>query len=308
MPSQRMPIRPAIEAVLTMWPPCPCSTSSGTKVSTPCTTPQKFTFIVNAQSRWVDCRISPKVATPALLQMMWAPPKCRRDAAASACTLSSRVTSVGTPTTVAPAPCSSMIDLRSAASSRSARTTLAPRAAKARAIAMPIPPAPPVMTATRSRNGSIAAPTCSSNYEAKKNSPQRHQDTKRRLVVLVILVVEGLEFSSRSARGLLCRLQCRGLLLHQVDHVADAEVVVDDVRPEQGRSEQRMVERNRILAHVTGARLDGELEIALAAIVLHAFARIEVAEDGERRLDRQPDIRADLERRLVDVQRQVDAG
>ena len=31
-----------MEAVFTMWPPWPCCSSSGTKVSTPWTTPQKF--------------------------------------------------------------------------------------------------------------------------------------------------------------------------------------------------------------------------------------------------------------------------
>src|ERR1051325_5545328 len=157
MLSQRMPTRPAMDAVLTMWPPSRRGRSRGTNVSTPCTTPQKLTPIVYSQSACVESAISPKVATPALLQTMWTAPRRRSAVSASARTLSSDVTSVGTVTTSAPATARSFATPAMAPSFRSARTIRAPRAAKALAMAAPIPPPPPVMTATRPRKSSMAA-------------------------------------------------------------------------------------------------------------------------------------------------------
>src|SRR5215475_12196047 len=85
------------------------------------------------------------------------PPKRRTAASASASTLATLVTSVGTPKASAPDFSRSRTAAWSAGSSRSASTTLAPRAANALAIALPIPPAPPVITATRFLNGSMRA-------------------------------------------------------------------------------------------------------------------------------------------------------
>src|SRR5262245_15688010 len=156
-PSQRMPTSPAIEAVLITWPPWPCSISRGTNVCTPFTTPQKFTPMVKSQSLRVDFAIGPKVAMPALLQTRCTAPKRRNVASASASTLAALLTSVGTPSASAPDFSSSRTAAPSAGSSRSASTILAPRAANARAMAEPMPPAPPVMTATRFLKGSIRA-------------------------------------------------------------------------------------------------------------------------------------------------------
>src|SRR5881296_1807743 len=91
--------------------------------------------------------------TPALLQTMWMAPKRRAAASASAPTLASWVTSVGTARTSAPDRVSRSATRAIAASSRSARTIRAPRAANASARAAPMPP--PVITATRSRKWSM---------------------------------------------------------------------------------------------------------------------------------------------------------
>src|SRR5436309_71279 len=95
--------------------------------------------------------------TPALLQTMWMAPKRRAAASASARTLASWVTSVGTARTSAPDRASRSATRAIAASSRSARTIRAPRAANAAARAAPMPPPPPVITATRSRKWSMGA-------------------------------------------------------------------------------------------------------------------------------------------------------
>src|SRR5439155_9870192 len=79
----------------------------------------------------------------------------RTAASASAPTLPSWVTSVGTARTSAPDRVSRSATRAIAASSRSARTIRAPRAANASARAAPMPPPPPVITATRSRKWSM---------------------------------------------------------------------------------------------------------------------------------------------------------
>src|SRR5215469_3712798 len=61
---------PAIEAVLTMCPPSPCFRMRGTKVCTPCTTPNMFTPKIQFHSVGVNCSRLLTTATPALLQTM----------------------------------------------------------------------------------------------------------------------------------------------------------------------------------------------------------------------------------------------
>src|SRR5438552_16267299 len=156
-PSHCMPTSPAIEAVLTTWPPAPCAISRGTKISRPWTTPQKLTRIVYSQSAWVAVASWPNVPTPALLQTTWTAPNRRSAASASARTLARCVTSVGTARTEAPPAVIRSATRAIAASSRSARTIRAPRAANASARAAPMPPPPPVITATRSRKWSMGA-------------------------------------------------------------------------------------------------------------------------------------------------------
>src|SRR5512132_456594 len=88
------------------------------------------------------------MATPALLQRTWTPPKALHACSASAWTESSLRTSVLTVTALTPAFSAPAAVSAMPVSSRSATTTLAPSPANARQSARPIPLAPPVTTAT----------------------------------------------------------------------------------------------------------------------------------------------------------------
>src|SRR5690349_1337451 len=67
-------IRPATEAVFTMWHSSCCSSMRGTKLCTPCTTPIRFTPIVHCQSASVALQAGPTGDTPALLNSRCAAP------------------------------------------------------------------------------------------------------------------------------------------------------------------------------------------------------------------------------------------
>ena len=76
MPSPATPPRPASDAVFTMWPSS-CSSSSGRKVCTPCTTPQRFTPSTQSQTA-SGASTMPPPPTPALLHTTCTAPKARR--------------------------------------------------------------------------------------------------------------------------------------------------------------------------------------------------------------------------------------
>ena len=89
-------------------------------------------------------------AMPALETQMSMPPNARAASACSAITLSSSVTSTHSPAALsAPnAACMAVVASDSAARSMSHSTTQAPSPASRRAVANPMPPAPPVISAT----------------------------------------------------------------------------------------------------------------------------------------------------------------
>src|SRR3954447_8501846 len=120
----------------------------GTKLWTPWITPHRFTPSSHFQSEMVHCQISPPVATPALLWSRWTAPKASTARCASASTSSDFETSVATVRTSAPSLPNSFPATSSAPGSISARTIFMPAEAHRPATALPMPLAPPVITAT----------------------------------------------------------------------------------------------------------------------------------------------------------------
>ena len=131
-----------------MWPSF-WATSVGTKALIPLITPMTFTSSDQRQSlTWCSQKWpSEPDPIPALLQTTWTAPKASRVASRKASTDSSEVTSVTTPMTSRPAPTNSEATL-TASGTISAMTTFIPSAAKRPTMALPMPPAPPVTTAT----------------------------------------------------------------------------------------------------------------------------------------------------------------
>ena len=68
-------VRPAIDAVLTMWPSSPPASMRGRKARTPWITPHRFTLMTHCQSASVCSCTAPITATPALLHSTCAAPK-----------------------------------------------------------------------------------------------------------------------------------------------------------------------------------------------------------------------------------------
>ena len=86
-------LSPAIDAVLTTWPPSGFPSSIGKNDCRPWTTPQRLTLITHFQSRSESSCSMPPPPTPALLHRRWHVPKRERTSSASAATCSSLVTS-----------------------------------------------------------------------------------------------------------------------------------------------------------------------------------------------------------------------
>src|SRR5262245_59625033 len=68
---------PAIEEVLTMWPPSPCARISGVTILTPFTTPPRLTRRARSQASKSGSCVSPPPPMPALLHSTWILPKRR---------------------------------------------------------------------------------------------------------------------------------------------------------------------------------------------------------------------------------------
>src|SRR5437588_3284479 len=98
--------RPATDAVFTM---CPSGwpISRGANVRTPWITPQRLTPITHSHVVSGTSHDNPPPPTPALLHTTCTAPNRDIAASASACTCAGSVTSVTTPSTSAPDPCSS---------------------------------------------------------------------------------------------------------------------------------------------------------------------------------------------------------
>src|SRR5215813_12707128 len=173
-------MRPAIDAVLTTWPPSRWAIMRGRKASSPWITPQRLTPRVHSQSRCVAVSSPPQIATPALLQSTWTRPSVENARSARAWTWARSLTSVRTP--IARPPRASMrltVSLRPV-SSTSATTRAAPSAARLSARARPMPLAAPVTTPTRPLNDSTAVSLCFRNYaEALPSSSGRSTVSRR---------------------------------------------------------------------------------------------------------------------------------
>ena len=95
-------IRPAIDEVVTTWPPSPCAWICGTKERMPLPTPRMLTSISQSQSRAVAPMIGPVRPMPALFTSTSTRPYRRTVSAAAASTASASVTSSRIASTVEP--------------------------------------------------------------------------------------------------------------------------------------------------------------------------------------------------------------
>src|SRR6266481_8927702 len=138
---------PAIEAVLTMWPPSPWARICGRKVRTPCSTPIRLTSSTHRQLSSEMLSMPPAAATPALLQTTWTFPNAWYEAFAAHSTLTGSATSQATLRTLGPNSCRPLTASARASVSTSASITFMPACAKAAPSANPIPLAPPVTNA-----------------------------------------------------------------------------------------------------------------------------------------------------------------
>src|SRR5262245_60416874 len=166
--------KPAIDAVLTMWPSPPCASRRGMKVRIPWMTPQRFTPSTHSHSSTDRSHASPPTPTPALLQITWTAPKVSTVRRASASTWSARATSVTTATTVPPRPRSVVSTSSRASRCTSASATFMPSSTNRSASARPMPLPAPVTTATRLRSSCMAATV--------RDAPARVQTRRVRLL------------------------------------------------------------------------------------------------------------------------------
>src|SRR6185295_9822741 len=155
--------RPAIDAVLTMWPSYPGSFAAaasiiGVKTRTPWTTPMTLTPSTHSQSASVFSQTRPPAPTPALLKTMCGAPKRCATARPSASTSPALLTSTRCASTCAPRPWISAAARSSASACTSAMTTFMPRRAAMREVSRPKPEPAPVMTAVRPLNCFMEGP------------------------------------------------------------------------------------------------------------------------------------------------------
>src|SRR6185295_4739806 len=132
---------PKPEETLTTWPP-PRAIIAGPKAAQACTTPSRLTERIQRQSSTDMSAKRPVMPTPALLTRTSTGPV----RAARAATASGSVTSQPSARPVPPASPHSAAVFSAASRSMSAHTTVAPRTAKAAAVARPIPLPAPVTT------------------------------------------------------------------------------------------------------------------------------------------------------------------
>src|SRR6185312_15664116 len=150
---------PSMLEVFTTTPCSPDSIIRGTNDSIPLATPNTFTEKHHTQS-FGSCSQGlppPPDVTPALLKRRWQAPSVENTLSARASTDPGDETSVTTPRT-SPTSASSFTAVSSAGSSTSAMTTLAFSSSRASTMPRPMPPAPPVTTATRPLRSSNALP------------------------------------------------------------------------------------------------------------------------------------------------------
>ena len=145
--------------VFTTTPGSPDSIIRGTNDSIPLATPNTFTEKHQTQSL-ASCsqgRPPPPDVTPALLKSRWHAPSVENTSSARASTDAGDETSVTTPRT-SPSSASSFTAVSRTGSSTSAMTTRAFSSSRASTMPRPMPPAPPVTTATWPFRSSNALP------------------------------------------------------------------------------------------------------------------------------------------------------
>ena len=157
-------MRPAIDAVLTMWPSydgsfAAASSIIGVKTRMPWATPMTLTPSTQAQSAAVFSQIRPPAPTPALLKTMFGAPKRAFVAAPSASTSAAWATSSRNGSTSAPSARTSAAARSSASCCTSAMTTFMPRCAARREVSRPKPEPAPVMTAVPPLNVFMRVPS-----------------------------------------------------------------------------------------------------------------------------------------------------
>src|SRR5262249_35803910 len=111
-----------------------------------------------------------------------------------------------------------------------------------------------------------------------------------------------------SEKSSLCRGERGGFGVDESDQGLNREVVVEHVGPEETGREERMVERDQVLAGVARPRIGADLQIAAVVIVLRALGGVEIVIAEERRVDAGRSGLPDVEERLMREQRQVRSG
>ena len=86
-----------------MWHSSPCSSMRGTNTPTPWITPHRFTPRIHSHCASEICQVGPAICTPALLHRICTLPYASSVRSSRFCTLARLRTSVGTPSTLAPA-------------------------------------------------------------------------------------------------------------------------------------------------------------------------------------------------------------
>src|SRR3954451_2320765 len=136
---------PAIDDVLTMWPPLEGSRINGTNVLITLTAPPRLTAMARSQSTKLGSATAPPPAMPALLHNTWMRPNAAVAASAASATEVRSVTSTRNISTSAPD--SSKRASAMLRSLTSPTTTFIPSDSSALVIPSPMPLAPPVTNA-----------------------------------------------------------------------------------------------------------------------------------------------------------------
>src|SRR5258705_5860034 len=165
---------PAIDAVLTIWPPSPWPRICGRKARMPCSTPIRLTSSTQRQLSREMLSMPPPAATPALLQTTCTLPKASKDSLAACSTLAASATSQTVPRTSVANSCRPLTAACSAVVSMSASITFMPACANARPSASPMPLAPPVTKAVLPANSRMILP----QYPADARHPTLHDGAR----------------------------------------------------------------------------------------------------------------------------------
>src|ERR1700722_19406419 len=212
--SKAVGVKPNPDEILTTWPRCAAS-MGGVKAEQQLMTPSRLTERMKLQSSDVISEYGPVIPTPALFTRMVRAP-CVSTTAAASTSISARSATLRRWASWPPTPPRLLELERSAhsdavfsaeASSMSVHSTVAPLAAKAWAVARPIPLPAPVTSAvavskTMGRRFMVSVPGWTAlPSHCQRRHPRRHQDRHRqqhRCQICQICQICGISLRQRS--------------------------------------------------------------------------------------------------------------